>query len=169
MPDLLTHLIIAQGCRMVGRSHLLTLWFLVGTVLPDLLTRPFNLVLPGLFWFFMPLHTPVGLVLICTLISALVRDTSGRSVFHNLLGGAALHLLLDSAQAHIAGSYYLLFPFSWRSFEFGFFWPEDSLYLLPLWIGVGLLLGGRRLARRYRRNGALWRRTAPPKVMRCDS
>ena len=152
MPDLLTHLIIAQGCRTAVRGDALTPWYLVGTVLPDILTRPFSIVLPRLFWFFMPLHTPVGLFLVCTLISQFVPAPSRRSVFYNLLGGAALHLLLDILQAHIAGSYYLLFPFSWWSFELALFWPEDSLYLLPLWVAGALWLSANALMHRYRRN-----------------
>ena len=61
--------------------------------------------------------------------------------------GCAVHLFLDIFQKHIAGSYYLLFPFSWSSFEFDFVWPETSLYLLPVW----LLLGAWILKRRMRR------------------
>jgi hypothetical protein len=136
VPDLLTHLIAAQLCRKGTRGHLLTAWFLVGTILPDVLTRPFGIAFPSLF--FMPLHTPVGLFFVYASISSLAPDSSRRSVFYNLLGGAALHLLLDVFQRHIAGSYYLRFPFSWWSFELGLFWPEASLYLLPIWVGIGL-------------------------------
>ena len=151
MTGLLTHLIIAEGCRKGLRGYTLTSWFLVGTVLPDVLTRPFSIVLPSLFWFCMPLHTPVGLFLACMSISQFFPAASRRSIFYNLLGGATLHLLLDIFQAHIAGSYYLLFPFSWWSFEVDLIWPETSLYLLPIWAGGGLWLGGKALLRRYRR------------------
>src|SRR5215510_10399984 len=108
MPDLLTHLIIAEACRKGMRQYALTSWFLIGTVLPDVLTRPFSILLPSLFWFSMPLHTPMGLFLACTLISQFFPAAGRRSIFRNLLGGAALHLFLDIFQAHIAGSYYLL-------------------------------------------------------------
>ena len=37
--------------------------FLVGNLLPDLLTRPFYAVFPKLYWAIAPLHTPVGQVL----------------------------------------------------------------------------------------------------------
>jgi hypothetical protein len=147
MPDLLTHLIVAQACRRGPRIEALTFWFLVGTVLPDILTRPFNILFPSFFWLFMPLHTPVGLLFVCLSMSQLSPAASRRSVFYNLAGGAALHLLLDLFQRHIAGSYYLLFPFSWRSFEIGLVWPETSLYLLPIWIGAGCLLGIKVLLR----------------------
>jgi hypothetical protein len=150
MPDLLTHLIIAQGCRKVAQGIPLSSWFLVGTILPDVLTRPINIVFPSLFWFFMPLHTPVGLLLVCALISHILPASHRWSVFYNLLGGAALHLFLDVFQKHIAGGYYLLFPFSWSSYEVGLLWPETSLYLLPVWVGVGLLLGVKALMQQHR-------------------
>ena len=148
MPDLLTHLIVAEGCRKATLSDALTYWFLVGTILPDMLTRPFNILFPSLYWFFVPLHTPVGLFFVCMAISQFFSTAERRSVFCNLLGGAALHLVLDLFQKHIGEGYYLLFPFSWRSFEIGLLWPEESLYLLPLWVGVGLFLGVRALLRR---------------------
>jgi hypothetical protein len=141
MPDLLTHLIVAEGCRKATLSDALTYWFLVGTILPDMLTRPFNILFPSLYWFFVPLHTPVGLFFVCMAISQFFSTAERRSVFCNLLGGAALHLVLDLFQKHFGEGYYLLFPFSWHSFEIGLLWPETSLYLLPIWLGVGLWCG----------------------------
>jgi hypothetical protein len=154
MPDLLTHLVVAQGCRTAARGGWLTSWFLIGAVLPDLLLRPISIGFPELFWFFMPLHTPVGLFLVCMLISGVQQEESRRLVFYNLLGGVGLHLFLDFFQKHIGGGYYLLFPFSWRSLEWGLFWPETSLYLLPVWIGGGLVFGVRAFRQwRRQRNG----------------
>jgi hypothetical protein len=69
MPELLTHLMVAQGCRKLAKSRLLTPAFLVGTILPDLLARPLHIIWPSLFWFVMPLHTPLGLLLACAFIS----------------------------------------------------------------------------------------------------
>src|SRR5215475_1238219 len=91
MPDLLTHLIVAEGCRKATRDGALTPWFLVGTILPDILTRPFNILFPPLFWFFVPLHTPVGIFFVCIAIIQFFPTAKRRSVFCNLLGGAALH------------------------------------------------------------------------------
>ena len=145
MPDLLTHLMVAQGCRKGASNAAVTVWFLVGTVLPDILTRPFIIVTNSstVFWFVMPLHTPIGLLLVCACISFFVRPQHQRRIFYNLIGGAVLHLFLDMLQKHMGASYYLLFPFSWSSFEIGLVWPEDSLYLIPLWCAVGAVLVGR--------------------------
>jgi hypothetical protein len=140
MPDLLTHIMVAEGCRKIGWKGRLTPWFLVGTVLPDLLTRPFTVLFPGFYWWVMPLHTPIGLLLVCTLLSRFYPRQQRSQAFSNLIGGAAVHLLLDVGQKHIGSGYQLLFPFSWSSYEIGLFWPETSLYLLPLWLAVGIFV-----------------------------
>ncbi len=150
MPDLVTHVVAGYGCQR-GLWPRLSPWFLVGAVLPDVLTRPFTILWPGSFWWTMPLHTPIGLLLVCAAIAFLHGPGGRRSVFLNLVGGALVHLFLDLFQAHLAGSYYLFFPFSWRSIEIDLMWPETSLYLLPLWIALGSWLGIRELRRKRRR------------------
>ncbi len=145
MPDLVTHVVAGYGLQR-GLWPRLSAWFLVGAILPDILTRPFTILWPGSFWWTMPLHTPMGLLLVCAAI-ALVRGGSP-SVFLNLGGGSLVHLFLDLFQAHLAGSYYLFFPFSWRSVEVDLMWPETSLYLLPVWIALGIWLGIRELRTR---------------------
>lgn len=140
MPDLLTHLALAEGARRGVRRKTLTSWFLIGTVLPDVLTRPFYITFPGLVWFVMPLHTPLGLVLVCAFISRCFAPPQRRQIFNHLAGGAALHLFLDICQKHIGGGYALLFPFSWSSVGIGLVWPETSLYLAPLWLALAAVL-----------------------------
>jgi hypothetical protein len=154
MPDLLTHFMVAQGWRKGWQGSALTSWFLVGTVLPDILTRPFSISFPSLGWWVMPLHTPLGLLLVCAFISRFCSVGQQGQVFYNLIGGAALHLVLDAFQKHIGSGYYWLFPFSWSSFNVGLFWPETSLYLLPLWLVIGVLF----IARWLRRGKVLARR-----------
>jgi len=141
MPDLVTHVVAGYGLQRVAWPRL-SPWFLAGAVLPDVLTRPFTILWPESYWWTMPLHTPVGLLLVCAAIGFLCGR---RSVFLNLAGGTLLHSFLDLFQAHLAGSYYLFFPFSWRSVEVDLMWPETSLYLLPLWVVLGIWLGIREL------------------------
>lgn len=145
MPDLLTHFVTAYGTRELEARRRLSYWFLIGAVLPDVLTRPWTIVMPSSYWFTMPFHTPIGLLLVSLSISLLVAGRVRSGVFFNLLVGSYLHVVLDILQAHIAGGYYLFFPFSWRSFEVGIMWPEDSLYLLPLWIVLGIFFLIRRV------------------------
>jgi len=157
VPDLLTHLVTAYGAREIEARRRLSYWFLIGAVLPDILTRPTTIVLPWTFWITMPFHTPIGLLLICVVISLLVTRRVRSGVFFNVLLGAYLHVGLDVFQEHIAGSYYLFFPFSWKSFEVDLMWPEDSLYLMPLWVILGIFFLVRRVY--LERHGA---RKLPP-------
>ncbi len=145
MPDLLTHFVTAYGAREIEARRRLSYWFLIGAVLPDVLTRPTTIVMPSSFWITMPFHTPIGLLLICVMVSLLVTGRIRSGVFFNLLIGSYLHLALDILQAHIAGSYYLFFPFSWKSFEVDLMWPEDSLYLMPVWVLLGIFFLLRRV------------------------
>jgi hypothetical protein len=147
MPDLVTHVVAGYGLQR-GLWPRLSPWVLVGAVLPDILTRPFTILWPGSFWWTMPLHTPIGLLLVCAAAAFVRGPAGGRSVFLNLGAGALVHVFLDLFQAHLAGSYYLFFPFSWHSVEVDLMWPETTLYLLPVWIAVGLWLGIRELRRR---------------------
>jgi hypothetical protein len=148
MPDLLTHIVVAEGCRRGTKSGSLSAWFVVGTVLPDVLTRPFTILFPGLYWVVMPLHTPIGLFIVCALISKFLPRQRQVEVFYNLIGGAGLHLFLDFFQKHLGSGYHWLFPFSWASYEYGLFWPEESIYLMPLWLVIGGFFVIRCLLRR---------------------
>jgi len=147
MPDLVTHVIAGYGVQR-GLWPRLSPWFLVGAVLPDILTRPFTILWPGSFWWTMPLHTPLGLLLVCAAFAFLHRPAARASVFLNLGAGSLVHVALDLFQAHLAGSYFLFFPFSWRSIEVDLIWPETTLYLLPLWIAIGLWLAIRELRKK---------------------
>jgi len=150
MPDLLTHVAVAYGVQRCSPRVFSIPWILVGTLLPDVLSRPFHFLFPSVAWFFMPFHTPIGLLLACGLISEFVAASVRRVAFISLIGGASLHLFLDLFQKHLGGGYYLLFPFSWQKFELGLVSPEASLYLFPLWLFIGTIL----VVRRFRLNKA---------------
>jgi hypothetical protein len=145
MPDLLSHVAIAYGVKRCSGKLFSTPWILVGTTLPDVLSRPVNILFPSASWFFMPFHTPIGLLLVTALISEFFSASMRRIVFLSLAGGGALHLFLDLFQRHSGGGYYLFFPFSWRKFEFGLISPDASLYLLPVWLSIGFFLAVRWL------------------------
>ncbi|MDZ7369938.1 MAG: hypothetical protein ONB12_02060, partial [candidate division KSB1 bacterium] len=48
--------------------------------------------------------------------------------------GVFCHFLLDLLQRHIGSGYFWFFPFSWKSFEWGLFWPEDSIKWIHIWL-----------------------------------
>jgi len=138
MPDLLTHYAIAHlSARRWWRPA--TSIFLLGTILPDLLTRPFYIFWPEMFWLVMPLHTPAGILVVSGMIAAAFHAEHHATIFWSLSGGAALHFVLDALQKHLVAGYFWLWPFSWWTTERGFFWPEASLAAAP-WLAMIVLL-----------------------------
>ena len=84
-----------------------------------------------------------GVVLLCLLLSFFFAEAERKQVFVSLIAGSSLHLFLDLFQKHLQPGYTLLFPFSWRAFEFSLLWPETIVSMVPLWIliiGVMALL-----------------------------
>jgi len=139
MPDLITHLCSAQVVRRLCRLPLFPV-FSLGVILPDLISRPFHILFPSTFWFVEPLHSPFVCLLYCALASLIFVPAIRKVCFFSLSGGVALHLFLDSFQKQIGPMYYWLFPFSWKSWWFGFFWPEDALFFLPVTVLITLLI-----------------------------
>jgi hypothetical protein len=140
MPDLVTHVAVA---------YLFTRWtmvlkyssvFYVGTILPDLVTRPFYILFPNAFWAVLTLHAPIPLFFVCCLITYLFDEKLRKGIFISLASGAYLHLSLDLFQKHIEPEFLLFFPFSWKTFEVGLFWAEDSLYAIPVFIFLILFM-----------------------------
>lgn len=135
MPDLVTH--VAAGYVVAlpfwKRTSARVLFFL-GTVLPDLATRPLNIFLPGAGRFTEPLHSPVGYTVLCWFAAQLFAERGLRkTAFWMLFAGGFLHFAMDALQKHVAGGYTWLFPFSTVSYSWGLFWPEDGLAWLPVW------------------------------------
>lgn len=135
MPDLITH---SAAAYFVTRSRFWqkfrTLFFL-GTILPDLLSRPFYILFPKLFKLTTAMHTPIFVLLFCLLLAQLFKSQR-KQALSALLAGSGLHFGLDLLQRHLIGGYFWLFPFSWRTFEIGLFWPEDTVRLIPVWLSL---------------------------------
>lgn len=140
MPDLLFHALVSR-IVLLGRLKKYMLLFLVGSILPDVLTR-----LPMFFlgwcyqcsWFIGILHAPIPLLLVALILSLLFKDW--KTVFWVVILGVAGHLFLDAFQKHIVGGYFWLFPFSFWSGEWGLVWPEASLSATPFLLLVVLIL-----------------------------
>jgi hypothetical protein len=82
-------------------------------------------------YFFFPFHSVIVFTVFCLLLSFFFPIEARWGIFINLVLGALLHFLMDLLQVHRYESTYLLFPFSWRSFQLGWIGPESSLYALP--------------------------------------
>lgn len=132
MADLVTH--VAFG-YFAGKStfstHLRTIFY-VGCILPDILTRPFYIIFPSLYWLVEPFHTPVVLILICALFALFFTPNLRKKIFYALVAGVGCHLLVDLFQTNIVDGYLWFYPFSWETLHIGFYKPEQSLYLMPI-------------------------------------
>ncbi len=139
MPDLVTHLCAAQVTRRVFRLRFFPI-FALGAILPDLLSRPAHIIFPSSYWFVVPFHAPFVCLLYCMLLSLLFSREIRMAGFFYLSAGVSLHLALDSLQNQIGPHYFWLFPFSWKSWWAGLFWPEQALFFLPVTIAVTILV-----------------------------
>lgn len=144
MPDLVTHAVIpylvVKFWKRLNKINLAI--FLLGAILPDLLSRSFNVFL--MRWVLLisdytdPIHTPCMIVLYCGVISFFFADKIRKEVFWFLLLGSFLHLAFDLFQTNFGYGYDLLFPFSYWRKERGLIWPEDTLWLVPFLAAVWL-------------------------------
>jgi hypothetical protein len=139
MPDLVTHI---AGAYLINRGWKIArgaVFFYLGAMLPDLITRPFHIIYPPLLPATMGMHSPAAAFLVCWLISLVFRIDQRRPVFWLLFSGCLVHFLMDAAQKHLTGGYLWLFPFSNQTYSWGIIWPEDALRFLPL-TGLVVLL-----------------------------
>jgi len=147
MPDLITHITISHLIRRpfdllssaqpLSSVHSL---FYLGTLLPDLLTRPWYILFPVTRDWTVFFHTPFGMLITSGFLALLFSPSLRRSVFLHLICGAGLHFLLDSLQKQITGNNFWLFPFSYANYSLGLAWAEEFMYYIPLWIMLVVLL-----------------------------
>jgi hypothetical protein len=142
MPDLVAHLASACVATVPFRDRrTFRVLVYVGALLPDLATRSLVVTLenvtPRAYLLAMPMHTPVGFLVLCLLLTQLWRDRGDRRrALLALLAGGALHFGLDLLQGHVTAAYFWLFPFSWSSFELALFHTEASVEWLPVTLAV---------------------------------
>ncbi len=147
MPDLITHITFSHlirrpldllpSARSFASVHSL---FYLGTLLPDLLTRPWYILFPVTRDWTVFFHTPFGMLITAGFLSLLFSPQLRKNAFLNLICGAGFHFLLDSFQKQVTGNNFWLFPFSYKNFGLGLAWAEDFLNFIPLWIGLVILL-----------------------------
>lgn len=134
MPDLVTHTAAAYFLARSPRFQRFRVLFYLGTILSDLLARPLYIIWPQFFFYTVAIHTPIFMMMFCLLLSEFFAPPLRRTVFAYLCTGVVLHFLLDVLQRHLGDGYYWFFPFSWKSFEIGLFWPETPIAYIPLWV-----------------------------------
>ena len=150
MPDLITHVALSHLVRRpfdrrASQGKILPLrpLFYLGTILPDILTRPWYILFPITHDWTLCLHTPLGMLLFTGILALFFESSLRKRAFINLSTGVGCHFLLDALQKQVTGNNFWLFPFSWKSVEYGIAYAEDYLDLIPLWIGmIGIMEAG---------------------------
>ncbi len=147
MPDLMTHVAISHLIKRPfelkqGTSNpvpMRTLFYL-GTILPDLLSRPFYILFPVTREWVDLYHQPIGFILMATLFALFFDPTLWKRAWMYLIAGGMLHFVLDSFQEQIATGVSWLWPFSWRNYGYGLMEAGDILRYIPLWIGLIIIM-----------------------------
>jgi len=145
VPDLTTHVVGAYVAGRALRLRNLDATYYLGTILPDVISRPFQILLPASGHYVEASHSPALAIPACLALSLLFAKETRPLVQRNLILGSVLHLLLDALQKHVCGGYPWLFPFSDYRPRCGLIWPDHTPLLLPFLLILAYLL--------HKRNG----------------
>ncbi|MBN2031574.1 hypothetical protein JW824_15185 [bacterium] len=147
MPDLMTHVAISHLIKRPfelkqesSKTVPMRTVFYLGTILPDVLSRPFYILFPVTREWVSLYHHPVGFILIATLFALFFDPTIWKRAWMHLMAGGMLHFLLDSFQKQIASGIAWLWPFSWRIYGYGLMEAGDILHYIPLWISLIIIM-----------------------------
>lgn len=162
MPDLLSHVLVAYVVVQVlawrvdrlSKPHAVVA--MAGALLPDLVkvtmfVPPSEVAsLLGVAFSWLPLHRLGGIVAVAGILAGFVESRARGTVFVLLLGGAAIHLLLDLFLARPGPwTYDLLYPLTrWRAPVLGL----DLYHSFDRWpsLASGALAAAVALLTRYR-------------------
>ena len=133
MPDWFTHTLVGW---MTGKTMKTDIALVViGSLIPDLVK--INLAFVWLQidhnYFFAPIHTPIGAFLIGGIIALFFEDA--KKAFIPLAIGISTHFILDFFLIHIFGGMKLLFPFSWKEWQYYLIRSDNY------WITIIAILG----------------------------
>jgi LexA-binding, inner membrane-associated putative hydrolase len=153
MSDWLTHSLVGW---IAGKVTALEVSLLVlGSVLPDI-NKMYLIFQWGwnlhLETFFLPLHTPVGAMLLACGVALFFKDF--RKTIVSLGVGIGLHFALDILLVEVGGGEHLLFPLSWDGWQLNVIPASDydvgiTLYVLGASVLVYIVysLYGKKKAR----------------------
>ena len=122
-----------------NNSPMRTLFYL-GTILPDILSRPFYILFPATRLWVVLYHQPVGLILVSSLLALFFDPKIRKKAWINLTAGGIFHFILDSFQKQIVSGIAWLWPYSWRAYGYGLMEAGDILHYIPLWIGLIMIM-----------------------------
>jgi hypothetical protein len=135
MPDWLTHSLVGW---IAGKTIKLEISLVViGSLIPDI--SKLHLVSAWLLQknteaFFLPIHTPIGAVLIACVIALFFQDMKKALVPLGI--GIATHFILDLFLLNVFGDP-LLFPFSWDEWQLAFIRSDDyTMTILAIFAAI---------------------------------
>lgn len=131
MPNTLVHIVVNGFLtrNLLGRANLLFIY--IGATLPDIpwiLQRIISFVLPEINAYDLRLYSIVTSSLAFSLVLALsisFLTSTPKRTFFILMLGAVLHLLLDALETKWGNGVIFFAPVTWKSINFGLFWPEN--------------------------------------------
>ncbi len=155
MADLLVHFATAHAPGRALRDDRTRALLYAGVCLPDVLYKGLLYLFGAQTWACEPTHSPLGLLPMCYVLAMLFEEPWRRRAFGALLAGAWLHLLVDVAKNYLGTGVILwAFPFSMDLVELGWYFPEQTIALMPA--ALALVLATElvaRLASRRRKLG----------------
>ncbi|MBN1281151.1 MAG: metal-dependent hydrolase [Candidatus Thermoplasmatota archaeon] len=135
MPDLFTHSLIGWITGKTTRTQVE--FVVIGALIPDifkiaLVTKFFGV---NLDYFFYPIHTPIGAVLIAGLLALFFEKA--KLIFILLSIGIATHFVLDLLLLKVSGGgMILLFPLSWQQWQLNLLRSDDYRMTLVAFIAA---------------------------------
>lgn len=115
MPDWFTHTLVGWITGKITKKDIALV--VIGSLIPDLVKM--NLAFVWLridhHYFFDPIHTPIGAVIIGGIIALFFKNY--KKAFIALGIGITTHFILDFFLVHVSGGMKLLFPFSWGEWQ----------------------------------------------------
>ena len=131
MADLLVHFASAFAAGRPLRDGRLRAIVYLGVCLPDLLYKSLLYLGGAPTWLCEPTHSPLGLIPFCYAAALLFEEEWRKRAFGALLAGGCLHLLVDLGKNYMGtGVIVWAFPFSMNAVELGWYYPEDTVYLM---------------------------------------
>lgn len=115
---------------------------LIGAIIPDIpwiFQRVISLLAPTINAYDLRLYCIVQASLLLSIILCFAVAnlfTHSYRSFLILIFGTFIHLLLDSFETKWANGVHLFAPFSWKLFNFGFFWPEHVVIHILSILGI---------------------------------
>ena len=141
MPDLATHSIVTILVQRATGKKLALLIVVIGTIIPDILSRVPVILFYKLEWLGVPFHAPIPLLVLAYFVSLLFQEQSRPLIFASLISGMGIHLFLDMLQWHIAEeNYYWLYPFSRFQYELGLIDTNTLFLFLPFLVLILVMM-----------------------------